>query len=546
ISALILTGDAYKKNNIDSAYKNYAYALKLADRFRLVKFRPKLFFELAMLQCQGYNFEMAVELFDSSKNAALRLGDFATVSNVLNMLGTLQFDLWSAREAKVLFDSSYAMAIKNHLYLQAGVALGNLARFIEDQDSAVVTMKKAVLLITEEGGIKNEAGYIYINIGNRMSNPDSAIIYFEKALQIGNDVPVPEITMVAYNNMAYCYLDKNNPAKASEILQKSAIPIAISDSNYDWLSTLYDTWSDVMAQKHDFHEAWRLQKEARKALVKAEKRKSANQVRLLIMLLEVKNKDLLLSASQIKVATQEDSIKNLKFLVFAMIAMALLIILGSLGVYQRMKIKGHRKELELIRGQIEIEDHERKRIAMQLHDLVGSLDQKMVGQIERFASADLTVRSGLIAEWKKASSLIHSVSYQLNKGMVEDLPFKTLVEAIFEEYREFSNLTLSLVFAPGVEIPKNHLFHLISIIRELLTNAVKYVQEGAVSVTITTEHGNHYVIYQDHGPGFDRNTINQKSMGINNIFERAILMGGQATLQASPGKGTKWIIVIPD
>jgi signal transduction histidine kinase len=35
-------------------------------------------------------------------------------------------------------------------------------------------------------------------------------------------------------------------------------------------------------------------------------------------------------------------------------------------------------------------------------------------------------------------------------------------------------------------------------------------------------------------------------MGINNIFERAMLMGGRATLNTAPGKGTKWIIAIPD
>ena len=63
-------------------------------------------------------------------------------------------------------------------------------------------------------------------------------------------------------------------------------------------------------------------------------------------------------------------------------------------------------------------------------------------------------------------------------------------------------------------------------IRELLTNAVKYVKEGDVSLTITSEHGNFYMIYQDHGAGFDRNKISPNSMGINNIFERAILMGG--------------------
>ena len=462
------------------------------------------------------------------------------------MLGTLQLDLWSAREAKVLFDSAYTLAMKHNLYLQAGVALGNLAGFIAGQDSAVLTMKRAVSLMTSDGRVKPETGYIYINIGNGMSNPDSAIFYYDKALAAGSGAPVPEISMAAYNNLAYSYLDKNNPVKASEILQKSAIPMAISDSNYDWLSTLYDTWADVMVQKLDEHEALRLEKESKKALVEAEKRKSSNQVRLLIMLLEVKNKDLLLSASQLKVTSQEDSIRNLKVMILAMIALAVLILLGALGVYQMMKIRGQRKELELIRGQIEIEDHECKRIAMQLHDLVGPLDRKMVGQIERFTETDPAMRSSLVLEWKKASLVIHAISYHLNQAMVEDLPFRDMVEGIVEEYRELSNLTLTLVMGPEPDFQRAHQFHISCILRELLTNAMKYVQQGAVALTLTAEHGNHYVIYQDWGPGFDREKISHQSMGINNIFERAMLMGGQATLNTAPGKGTRWIIALPD
>jgi len=546
IRALMFTGDAYKKNNIDSAYKTYAFALKLSDRFGLVKFRPQLFFELAMLHCRGFNFEPAVKLFDSAKNAAIRQGDYAVVSNVLNMLGSIQLDLWSAQEAKILLDSSYALAMKHHLYLQAGVALGNLAVFIQDQDSVLQTLKKAVSLINKIKGFKPEAGYFYINIGNGMSDPDSAIYYYEKALVIGNEVPITEITMVASNNMAYSYLDKNNPKMALKILQKTAIPIAIADSNYDWLSTLYDTQSDIMVKMDDDHEALRLEKESRKALVEAEKRKSSNQVRLLIMLLEVKNKDLLLNTSQLKVISQEDSIRNLKFLILALIAVAALIVLGAMGVNQKMKIRGQRKELELIRGQIEIEDHERKRIAMQLHDLVGPLDQKMVGQIERFTPADPAMRSSLIQEWKKSSSVIHALSYHLNQAMVEDLPFRAMVEGIVEEYRQLSKLTLTLVMIPEPDFRPKHQFHLSCIIRELLTNAMKYVQQGNVTLTLTAEHGNHYVIYQDHGPGFDQEKNHHESMGINNIFERATLMGGLATLNTAPGRGTKWIIAIPD
>ena len=149
-------------------------------------------------------------------------------------------------------------------------------------------------------------------------------------------------------------------------------------------------------------------------------------------------------------------------------------------------------------------------------------------------------------EWKKSSSVIHALSYHLNQAMVEVLPFHSMVEGIVEEYRQLSKLTLTLVMTPESDFQPKHQFHLSCIIREMLTNAMKYAGQGNVTLTLTAELGNHYIICQDYGPGFDQNKIHGKTMGINNIFERSRLMGGLATLNTAPGKGTKWIIAIPD
>jgi len=546
IRALYLTGNAYKKQNLDSAYITYDFALNLSKRFRINSFIPQLYFEMAMLQNRGFNYKAAVELFDSSRNTALRMGDVATVSNVLNMLGTLQLDLWNEEEARILFDSAYKIASKSHLFLQAGVALGNMARFYTNPDSAVIKMKQAISIIARSQGVHNESAYIYVNIGNLLSNPDSAIYYFEKAVKIGQHISLPEISYAAYNNMAYSYLDKNDPEKASGILERQAIPLAIGDSNFDWLATLYDTWSDVKAAQNDFSNAWNFEKEAWKAQAEAERRKSSSQVRLLIKLLEVGKKESLLSASKLKVATQEDAIKNLRFLIFIIVAIAILGALIFLLYYQKMKLKDKEKELDLIRREIEIEDRERKRIAMQLHDLSGSLDQKMLGKIERLTGADPAVRDSLVMEWKNASSVIHAVSYHMNRDLVEALPFADLVGSIFEEFRNTSHLTFDLKMDAGMEFPARHQFHLSFIIRELLSNAAKHVREGTVSCAFSSERGIHYLVYRDTGPGFDSEKKDRKTMGLNNIFERSKLMGGHAAVQTKPGIGTKWIIVIPD
>ena len=545
IRAYMAIGDAYKKNKIDSAYMNYAYALKLSDRFSIQPLRPLIFYELALLQQRGYNFNDAVVLFDSAKNAAIRQGDWAVASNVFNMLGTLQLDIWSKAEAKTLFEKAYHMALSHNLPRQAGVALGNLSRLTDNEAEAVKLMKTAIILIKSSSGALDEVGYIYINIGNRMTNPDSAMFYYEKAINIGQKGDYRDMLINAWNNIAYSFLEKKQFREADVLIEKTAIPMARSESDFEWLAELYDTWSDVKAAQNDYPGAWKAEKEAMSARSEAEIKKSTEQVRLLILLLELKSKDLLLTSSELTVKKQEGNIRSLRLVMLMLFVIVLLVSMGSFGIYFVSKIRVHRKELDLTKRQIEIEDDERKRLSMQLHDLTGTLDQKIINGIDKLSISEPSLKIELIQEWKGVSSTIHAISYRLNKNMVEGLPFPSLIQNIIEEYRELSQLTIEFDLLPGITFSPNQQYHLFSIIQELLNNARKYVKNGSVLFKLTTEFGNHYLVYEDNGPGFNAESIVTKSMGIQNIKDRTAIMGGKATLTTSPGKGTRWIIVIP-
>ncbi|MEI6435808.1 MAG: hypothetical protein WCP32_13260, partial [Bacteroidota bacterium] len=295
IRALVTLGNANKKDKPDSAYLTFILALKLADRFGLKSLRPQIYFALAEFHSESSDLKTAVAFFDSARNAALRNSDYTTVSDVLNMLGTLHLDVWNPKDAKALFEESYAIATKNGLNRQAGVALGNLARFSPDADSAIHQMKNAVALVIKGSYAGSELAEIYINIANRQKNPDSAICWYQMALRSAKEETYPVIAMQACNNMAYSLLEKGLASQATDLLKHTAIPLARADSNFDWLATLYDTWADMEGSRNNFREAWKLEKEAVKARAEAELRKSSRQVRLLIMLLDVKNKDLKIS-----------------------------------------------------------------------------------------------------------------------------------------------------------------------------------------------------------------------------------------------------------
>lgn len=546
VRALTERGVARKTSHPDSAYMDLMLALKFANRFNLTSLRPGIFLELAGLHSSNADIQTAAVLFDSARNSAARIGDYATLSTTLNLLGTLQLDLLNNKEAKSLFTASYNTAISHELYSQAGVAMSNLARFSTDTDSSVQMMRHAIALIGKEKNTGHFLAGIYINLGNRMSNPDSAIGYYEKAMtamQVMPDHPV--IVMQAINNMAYSLLEKGKPGEADELLQRKAIPIALANQDYDWLATLYDTRADVMEAQSKYKEAFRLEKMAVKTRGLAESRSASQQVRLLLLLLDVRNKDVKITTAQLQIKLQQQRISKLKISLIASLAVILTGIIGFVILRQRSKIKAQQQEILAIRQQAEAADEERNRLSRQLHDLTGQIDKKMVSKIKLMTSADESTQAKLASEWTKLSSTIHSLSYRLNQDMVADIPLADSIRNLVDEYNHIGDLHIRFDVGPGTVFPVNHKTHMSYIIQELLNNALKHGGACNVTLQLTCEANNHYLFYNDNGPGFDAKTNSHISMGINNIFERAKLMDGIATLITSPGDGTRWIVAIP-
>jgi len=66
-----------------------------------------------------------------------------------------------------------------------------------------------------------------------------------------------------------------------------------------------------------------------------------------------------------------------------------------------------------------------------------------------------------------------------------------------------------------------------------------------VQVRLTQENGRIHIEVEDWGIGFDQDDIAETSFGIGGVRERARLLGGQATIDSAPGKGTRIVVDLP-
>jgi signal transduction histidine kinase len=88
-------------------------------------------------------------------------------------------------------------------------------------------------------------------------------------------------------------------------------------------------------------------------------------------------------------------------------------------------------------------------------------------------------------------------------------------------------------------------------IRELLFNTVKHAQVDSAAVDVEILAGKVVQItVSDRGLGFDpagMSLANELggSFGLFSIHERLGLIGGQLTIESSPGKGSRFVLAVP-
>ncbi|HPS63673.1 MAG TPA: tetratricopeptide repeat protein, partial [Bacteroidales bacterium] len=349
-------GKAYMQNQKDSSYYYYNRALHLADSCKMVTQKIHVFYNLATLSSSSSNFKSALALLDSSARLAERVGDPEGITNAYNEMGNISYRLHDYEHARKMYESALKIARKDTLYMQMGVAIANLARkpFESDVKKSIALQKEAVSYMSRISGTEEQMAIVFLNMGTQNTNPDSALYYYKAALNLGIQANLPKVLFGAYNNMAYSYLDKKDVGRAETCLKDQAIPRAQELKDYDWLSSLYDTYADVCVEKGDFKKALELQKLAMKTRDIDNRQKGADQVRLLAAQLDLKNKELIIQNEEKELLLQANRLQQTEL----WLAIALLLVVGSilttLILQQRNRARFVREQINSARRILEM------------------------------------------------------------------------------------------------------------------------------------------------------------------------------------------------
>lgn len=213
--------------------------------------------------------------------------------------------------------------------------------------------------------------------------------------------------------------------------------------------------------------------------------------------------------------------------------------------YIRYQVRVYRNhQLKLIQSELEAIEHERKRIAKDLHDSVGtdfSAIKMMVSQVLKKHNEPKSEE--IETQFQSTIQDIKSIIYGLSPPGLERYGLMAALGNYVEKLNGSIPVQIHLkTFGPEVKNTKITLA-LFRIIQELISNSLKHANASAIRLHVSSFDDLVNVVYEDNGKGFTI-TNQSKGLGLYNIESRLQALNG--TLRFESGDfGVSYTIDIP-
>jgi len=275
--------------------------------------------------------------------------------------------------------------------------------------------------------------------------------------------------------------------------------------------------------------------------------------------LEKKDNEILLLSKEKKLT--EATVARQKQTQYIVISSSVLLLLILALLYNRRQLRQKTKfqtELKLQRNEwfntvLTVQEKERKRIAQDLHDSLGSILSAAKLKLSELEAAQplLKEQDGNYATamslLDEAASELRNISHNI---MPATLSKVGLIAALKSLFSSISNTGLVITFsAYGFDKRVNEEMEvsIYRIILELVNNVVRHAHASQVVVQIIKHPEMISINVEDNGTGFDVEKALKKASGIglNNITTRVEYLKGTVDFDMPEGKGTTVLINIP-
>ncbi len=231
-----------------------------------------------------------------------------------------------------------------------------------------------------------------------------------------------------------------------------------------------------------------------------------------------------------------------------------ILVLGLVGGTLAVQRRRYRARLRALKQQAAI-DHERMRIARDIHDQVGASLTKMGVQAERLAH-----EPGVAEECQPLVRDVADTTRELLNTMDEIVwtvnprndTLENSANYLIHYTREFLRPAgIDYTVDMPLELPNQPLsaelrHNLFMSVKEALSNAVKHGRPSGVRLALDVQPQAWVFTVEDDGCGFSASaTAQDEADGLGNMRHRMLAVGGQCEIESAPGKGTRVTLRLP-
>ena len=201
------------------------------------------------------------------------------------------------------------------------------------------------------------------------------------------------------------------------------------------------------------------------------------------------------------------------------------------------------------------EEQERQRIAAGLHDLMGEAlitARLRLGMLTSALPDELSCRVEEVREQlKTVIETTRVLTFQISNPLLYEVGLEAALESLLMRLAEDQPFHAEFEADPGPMFLSDGLkIILYRVVSELLVNIVKHSRAETVHLTIHTQDDRLIIAVEDDGVGFEVPELDSWSqsisgLGLLKVRERVGGIGGEMTIESTPGRGTRIEVSTP-
>jgi signal transduction histidine kinase len=201
----------------------------------------------------------------------------------------------------------------------------------------------------------------------------------------------------------------------------------------------------------------------------------------------------------------------------------------------------------LSRRLIEVQEAERRSLALELHDEIGQILTGLKLSLEMSARLPADEAQASIAQ---AQTLVNELmararkmSLDLRPATLDHLGLLSALLGHIKQYGEQTHVRVQFKHSglEGQRFPAEIETASYRIVQEALTNVARHAESVEAAVLVWADRQSLTIQIEDRGKGFDTEAAlaADNTSGLAGMRERAALLGGHFTVESRPGAGTR-------